>query len=361
VSSRLSYIDITVWAQWKEDQAPGKSWGISLELCEQINSDILLSRIAKCKIPREETIRLVKEKLDPNSDVAMTSLRVNLLCPVGCSRMTTPTRTKKCNHLQCFDSSLYLKMNEKKPTWKCPVCDNEAYFTDLIVDEYFIEICRESSTDEVDFYESGGWKEHHVTKDKSRDREQIKEKKKEKQVVLHSVTLVDSDDDVPVASTRLAPPTSTEGPSGLSKSNDDACIILSSDDEDIQPQPKRARLDQIGAESRDQSSSNQFVPNPRATPDLLQGHHQAGSMSHGGSMSHPFVTGRGTTSHKSLTDSSRSATQGTAAAPTTSAATTASPNPLATFDSILGMSDQRQLELGMTSSYDSPYDSFFQL
>jgi len=54
------------------------------------------------------------------------------------------------------------------------------------VDEYFIEICRESSTDEVDFYESGGWKEHHVTKDKSRDRDQIKEKKKEKQVVLHS-------------------------------------------------------------------------------------------------------------------------------------------------------------------------------
>jgi len=39
------------------------------------------------------------------------------------------------------------------------------------------------------------------------------------------VTLVDSDDDdVPVASSRLAPPTSTEGPSGLK--NDDTCIIL---------------------------------------------------------------------------------------------------------------------------------------
>ena len=81
------------------------------------------------------------------------------------------------------------------------------------------------------------------------------------------------------------------------------------------------------------------VPNPRATPDLLQGHHQAGSMSHPA-----FVNRTG------LDHSTRSATQTAAvAAPTTSAATTASSNPLATFDSILGMSDQRQLELGMTS------------
>jgi hypothetical protein len=129
VSSRLSYIDITVWAQWKEEGNQGKTWGISLELGEQINSDTLLSRVRKTTIPREETIRIVKEKLDPNSDVATTSLRVKLLCPVGCSRMTVPTRTIKCKHLQCFDSALYLKMNEKKPTWKCPVCDIEAYFT----------------------------------------------------------------------------------------------------------------------------------------------------------------------------------------------------------------------------------------
>ena len=100
MSSRLSYIDITVWAQWKEEGNQGKTWGISLELGEQINSDTLLSRVQKTTIPREETIRIVKEKLDPNSDVATTSLRVKLLCPVGCSRMTVPTRTIKCKHLQ---------------------------------------------------------------------------------------------------------------------------------------------------------------------------------------------------------------------------------------------------------------------
>lgn len=38
-------------------------------------------------------------------------------------RMTTPCRSSTCDHLQCFDASLYLMMNEKKPKWQCPVCN----------------------------------------------------------------------------------------------------------------------------------------------------------------------------------------------------------------------------------------------
>ena len=37
--------------------------------------------------------------------------------------MTTPCRSSTCDHLQCFDASLYLMMNEKKPKWVCPVCN----------------------------------------------------------------------------------------------------------------------------------------------------------------------------------------------------------------------------------------------
>ena len=38
---------------------------------------------------------------------------------------------------QCFDASLFLMMNEKKPTWTCPVCDSPAKYDDLMVDGYF--------------------------------------------------------------------------------------------------------------------------------------------------------------------------------------------------------------------------------
>ena len=33
-------------------------------------------------------------------------------------------------------------MNEKKPTWTCPVCDSPAKYEDLMVDGYFEEVIK---------------------------------------------------------------------------------------------------------------------------------------------------------------------------------------------------------------------------
>lgn len=49
-------------------------------------------------------------------------------------RMQIPCRASTCTHLQCFDASLYIQMNEKKPTWICPVCDKPAAFDALVID-----------------------------------------------------------------------------------------------------------------------------------------------------------------------------------------------------------------------------------
>jgi len=77
----------------------------------------------------------VKEKLnDADAEIATTSLRVSLMCPLGKMRMTTPCRASTCIHLQCFDASLYLLMNERKPTWVCPVCDRECLYDNLVID-----------------------------------------------------------------------------------------------------------------------------------------------------------------------------------------------------------------------------------
>ena len=109
-SSDAPYVDISVSAQWKEDGNTKRDWAITVELSEQITSDTLLERVKKLKIPRDETLKIIREKLDPDSDVAMTSIRVNLLCPVGCLRMTTPSRTKKCNHLQVSRFGKFLEI-----------------------------------------------------------------------------------------------------------------------------------------------------------------------------------------------------------------------------------------------------------
>lgn len=61
------------------------------------------------------------------------TLEMHLL-QLGKMRLTIPCRAVTCTHLQCFDAALYLQMNEKKPTWICPVCDKKAAYESLILD-----------------------------------------------------------------------------------------------------------------------------------------------------------------------------------------------------------------------------------
>ena len=58
------------------------------------------------------------------------------LLKLGKMRLTIPCRALTCSHLQCFDATLYIQMNEKKPTWVCPVCDKKAPYEHLIIDGY---------------------------------------------------------------------------------------------------------------------------------------------------------------------------------------------------------------------------------
>ncbi|KAB0369035.1 hypothetical protein FD755_019040 [Muntiacus reevesi] len=91
----------------------------------------------------------------PDSEIATTSLRVNLMCPLGKMRLTIPCHAVTCAHLWYFDAVLYLQMNEKKPTWICPVCDQKkAAYESLILNGIFMEILNDcSDMDEIKFQE----------------------------------------------------------------------------------------------------------------------------------------------------------------------------------------------------------------
>ncbi|KAK7116027.1 E3 SUMO-protein ligase PIAS2-like isoform X1 [Littorina saxatilis] len=150
----------------------GRGYCLAVYLVRRLSSDILLQRLKQFGNRHPDHTRaLIKEKLahDPDSEVATTSLRVSLMCPLGKMRMTIPCRSSTCTHLQCFDASTFLLMNEKKPTWICPVCDKPAPFDKLIIDGYFVEIFRQSlEISEIVFHEDGNWtplkqpKPHHV-------------------------------------------------------------------------------------------------------------------------------------------------------------------------------------------------------
>ncbi|TRY82029.1 hypothetical protein DNTS_006674 [Danionella cerebrum] len=125
----------TIVVSWTSEI--GRSYSLAVYLVKQLSSTVLLQRLRAKGIRNPDHSRaLIKEKLtaDPDSEIATTSLRVSLLCPLGKMRLMIPCRALTCSHLQCFDATLYIQMNEKKPTWVCPVCDKKAPYEHLIID-----------------------------------------------------------------------------------------------------------------------------------------------------------------------------------------------------------------------------------
>ncbi|XP_041430471.1 E3 SUMO-protein ligase PIAS3 [Xenopus laevis] len=154
-----STVPNTIVVNWSSEF--GRNYSLSLYLVKQLTSVTLLQKLRAKGIRNPDHSRaLIKEKLtaDPDSEIATTSLRVSLMCPLGKMRLTVPCRAITCTHLQCFDAALYLQMNEKKPTWTCPVCDKKAPYDMLIIDGLFMDILNScTDCDEIQFVEDGSW------------------------------------------------------------------------------------------------------------------------------------------------------------------------------------------------------------
>ncbi|XP_063700480.1 E3 SUMO-protein ligase PIAS2-like isoform X2 [Culicoides brevitarsis] len=160
----------TIHIQWCTEYNRG--FVAACYLVRKLTSSDLLSRLkVKGPKPSDYTRGLIKEKLkeDADCEIATTLLKVSLICPLGKMRMTTPCRASTCSHLQCFDASLYLLMNEKKPTWNCPVCDKKAFYENLVIDGYFQQVLESSflslEDSEIQLHSDGSWSTHKGTCD----------------------------------------------------------------------------------------------------------------------------------------------------------------------------------------------------
>lgn len=144
-----------------------RGYAAACYLVRKLTSSQLLQRMkTKGVKPADYTRALIKEKLNEDADceIATTMLKVSLVCPLGKMRMATPCRSSTCSHLQCFDASLYLQMNERKPTWNCPVCDKPAIYDNLVIDGYFQEVLASnklsSEDNEIQLHKDGSWSTH---------------------------------------------------------------------------------------------------------------------------------------------------------------------------------------------------------
>ncbi|XP_026466958.1 E3 SUMO-protein ligase PIAS1-like [Ctenocephalides felis] len=156
--------------EWMSDF--GKSFVCRIALVRKLTANVLLKRLrARGFKPADYTRGLIKEKLAAeaeDSEITCSSWRVTVTCPLSKCRITEPCRPSGCRHLQCFDASVFLKMNECKPRWQCPICDQPALYKDLTLDGYFAEILNSpklTSSNELFIDRDGSWHQNAEVKE----------------------------------------------------------------------------------------------------------------------------------------------------------------------------------------------------
>ncbi|CAH1738368.1 unnamed protein product [Aphis gossypii] len=158
--SPINYNDITI--NWNPDN---KKYVFSMYLVKKLTAETLVKKLQdKGGRPIEETKNIIIETLsNDDPELATTSTyRFSLVCPLSMMRMKIPTKSIHCDHLQCFDATYFILMNEKKPTWKCPICNKPCFYNDLLVDNYFLEVVSSPTlkdcTNEVEILPDGTWR-----------------------------------------------------------------------------------------------------------------------------------------------------------------------------------------------------------
>ncbi|KAJ1798376.1 E3 SUMO-protein ligase pli1 [Coemansia sp. RSA 2399] len=144
-------------------------WVSSLILTKELTFQTISSEIRKTNFVTAESVRqkFFRTNLggDDDDDLISTGALVSLKCPLGLCRINTPTRSKYCQHSQCFDCETFLQLNKRGSTWKCPVCSVAVKsWRELIVDGYFEGILQGTSQndDQVYIESNGDWKKKDV-------------------------------------------------------------------------------------------------------------------------------------------------------------------------------------------------------
>jgi hypothetical protein len=251
-STTANYITVS-WAV-----EVGRAHTVSVYQVDNLTYKDLLDQLkAKGQRQPDYTRALIKEKLaDQDQEIATTSCKVTLACPLGKMRMNTPCRASTCDHLQCFDAQLYLQMNEKKPKWVCPVCNKAATMENLLVDGFFLELIRSPrlppDEHEIVLHNDGTWDPLPPKKD---DYTPIVKPAPAltTPTVLDTLSVEDSDNDT-------ITPTNTPGPSGAKAATESIdCITLDSDSEEEFAPPPKKRTRMLPSPDRE----------PPGSPDLI--------------------------------------------------------------------------------------------
>ncbi|GMI95474.1 PROTEIN INHIBITOR OF ACTIVATED STAT LIKE 2 [Hibiscus trionum] len=95
-----------------------------------------------------------------DSDLIEGPSRISLKCPISRTRIRTPVKGDACKHLQCFDFNNYVDINSRRPSWRCPHCNQHVCYTNIRIDQNMVKVLKEVAGDVSDVIISadGSWK-----------------------------------------------------------------------------------------------------------------------------------------------------------------------------------------------------------
>lgn len=143
LSAGETHVGPNIFAVWS--QVIPEYVSVLVDRVARVPEDVLLQSLDEDSPyvhNRTATEAIVRGHFAATGDTIVQSLQVSLICPLKRSRMTVPCRGARCLHMQCFDASAYLAMNESTlyPLWCCPVCSASVLLEDIRVDLFTLSV-----------------------------------------------------------------------------------------------------------------------------------------------------------------------------------------------------------------------------
>ncbi|KAK4123893.1 hypothetical protein N657DRAFT_690543 [Parathielavia appendiculata] len=222
---------------------------LSLIVCKSVPVETLVLQIQK-KIRKESVFAEITKKAN-DDDVVATSQNLSLKCPLSYMRLQLPCRGVSCNHIQCFDATSYLQLQEQGPQWMCPICSKPTPFEQLAIDEYARDILTQTpeSVEQVTIEPNGEWAVPGAKKQATPNRQEASFVDDD-DIVISEITRTGGRSTAapslpPAPTPHLATPTSvasrdtSAAPRSSNKRTADEVIDLTLDDSDDEPPPPK--------------------------------------------------------------------------------------------------------------------------
>lgn len=132
-------------------EASDKYWVEYRRLREE--KGVLSPSTSKFEMARQGVVHFLT---DPDG-LTVSSMKVSLRCPLALTRITTPVKGKRCQHVQCFDLINFLEYSRRSSKFDCPVCNKNTAYPAMLVISPYIEHALEKykDSDEVEIFQDG--------------------------------------------------------------------------------------------------------------------------------------------------------------------------------------------------------------